>query len=112
MLALLAWLDDHPLEPAPAELVAPVGAADVAAAERAGRLLRLGGLTLPGATLQGAAARLSTLPPRFSPGDAARAMGTTRRVAIPVLERLDARSVTVRHADGTRTLRSPREAPR
>ena len=70
LLALLAWLDDHKLEPAPVELVAPVSAADVAAAERAGRLVRLGGLTLPGATLQAAAALHSTLPPRFSAGDA------------------------------------------
>jgi selenocysteine-specific elongation factor len=35
-------------------------------------------------------------------------MGTSRRVAIPVLERLDARAVTIRHSDGTRTLRSGR----
>jgi len=112
LLALLAWLDEHPLEPAPAELVAPVSAGEVAAAERSGRLVRLGGLTLPGGTLGAAAARLAALPARFSAGDAARALGTSRRVAIPVLERLDARAVTVRHADGTRTLRSPRAAPR
>ncbi len=112
LLALLAWLDEHPLEPAPAELVAPVSAGEVAAAERSGRLVRLGGLTLPGGTLGAAAARLAALPARFSAGDAARALGTSRRVAIPVLERLDARAVTVRHADGTRTLRSARAAPR
>ena len=111
LLALLAWLDDHSLEPAPAELLAPVTAAELAGAERAGRLVRLGGLALPGATLEVAAARLSALPARFSAGDAARAMGTSRRVAIPVLERLDARAVTVRHADGTRTLRISGEQP-
>ena len=48
---------------------------------------------------------LATLPPRFSAGDAARALGTSRRVAIPVLERLDALLLTRRHPDGTRTLR-------
>ena len=90
-------------------LLAPVTAAELAAAERAGRLVRLGGLTLPGGTVELAAARLAALPARFSPGDAARALGTSRRVAIPVLERLDARAVTIRHADGTRTLRGPRE---
>ena len=71
--------------------------------------MRLGGLTLPGGTVELAAARLAGLPARFSPGDAARALGTSRRVAIPLLERLDARAVTVRHPDGTRTLRSSRE---
>ena len=73
--------------------------------------MRLGGLTLPGGTLELAADRLATLPARFSPGDAARALGTSRRVAIPVLERLDARAVTVRHADGTRTLRASVRRP-
>ena len=107
LLALLAWLDDHPLEPAPPALLAPVTASELAGAERGGRLVRLGGLTLPGGTLEVAADRLAGLPARFSPGDAARALGTSRRVAIPVLERLDARAATVRHPDGTRTLRGP-----
>jgi selenocysteine-specific elongation factor len=111
LLALLVWLDDHPLASAPAELLAPVTAAELAGAERAGRLVRLGRLALPGGTLEVAAARLSALPARFSPGDAARAMGTSRRVAIPVLERLDARAMTVRHPDGTRTLRAGGPAP-
>jgi selenocysteine-specific elongation factor len=51
---------------------------------------------------------LASLAPGFSAGDAARALGTSRRVAIPVLERLDATAVTLRHADGTRTLRTRR----
>ena len=106
LLALTHWLDGHPLEPAPAELLAPVPPADLAGAERAGRLVRLGGLTLSGATTAVATDRLATLPARFSAGDAARALGTSRRVAIPVLERLDALLVTHRHADGTRTLRT------
>ena len=105
LLALTQWLDGHPLEPAPAELLAPVRPADLAGAERAGRLVRLGGLTLSGASTAVATDRLGTLPARFSAGDAARALGTSRRVAIPVLERLDALLVTRRHADGTRTLR-------
>lgn len=108
LAALSRWLDDHPLEPAPAELLAPVPPADLAGAERAGRLVRVGGLTLSGATTAVAADRLASLPARFSAGDAARALGTSRRVAIPVLERLDALLVTQRHADGTRTLRPGR----
>lgn len=105
LAALVRWLDEHPLSPAPAELLAPVGPADLAGAERARRVVRLGGLTLAGTTLEVAASRLESLPARFTAGEAARAMGTSRRVAIPVLERLDARAVTIRHADGTRTLR-------
>lgn len=107
LAALLAWLDAHPLEPAPAELLAPVGTAALADAERRGGVVRLGGLVLPGTTIEVAAQRLSALAGRFTAGDAARALGTSRRVAIPVLERLDARAVTIRHADGTRTLRRP-----
>ena len=109
LIALLVWLDAHPLEPAPSGLLASVTAAELAGAERGGRLVRLGGLTLPGSTLEVAAERLAALPVRFSPGDAARALGTSRRVAIPVLERLDARAVTIRHGDGTRTLRGSRD---
>jgi len=105
LVALSRWLDGHPLEPAPAALLAAVAPADLAGAERGGRLVRLGGLTLSGATVAVATDRLGTLPARFSAGDAARALGTSRRVAIPVLERLDALMVTRRHADGTRTLR-------
>ncbi|MCA2293018.1 SelB C-terminal domain-containing protein, partial [Mycobacterium avium] len=33
-----------------------------------------------------------------------RALGTTRRVAVPLLEQLDARRVTRRASDGTRVL--------
>ena len=82
-----------------------MAAAALADAERGGGVVRLGGLVLPGTTLEVAARRLSALAGRFTAGDAARALGTSRRVAIPVLERLDARAVTIRHADGTRTLR-------
>ena len=106
LAALLAHLDTHPLEPAPADLVAAVQATHLADAERAGRLVRLGGLVLPGDALAVATARLGSLAAGFRAGDAARALGTSRRVAIPVLERLDATAVTVRHPDGTRTLRS------
>jgi selenocysteine-specific elongation factor SelB len=102
---LVAWLDEHPLEPAPAELVEPLTRAELADAERAGRVVRVGGLTLPGGSIDVAAERLAGLPARFTAGDAARALGTSRRVAIPVLERLDALLVTRRHADGTRTVR-------
>jgi selenocysteine-specific elongation factor len=41
----------------------------------------------------------------FSVGDAARALGTSRRVAVPLLERLDAALVTRRLPDGSHELR-------
>lgn len=107
LIALLDHLDQHPLEAAPTHVVAPVAAADLADAARAGRLLRCAGLVLPGNTVAVSVARLGDLPPRFSAGEAARALGTSRRVAIPVLERLDALALTLRHADGRRTLRTP-----
>ena len=108
LAALVTHLEAHPLEAAPADLVSAVPPGCLAEAERAGRLVRLGGLVLPGDTLELATTRLASLAPGFSAGDAARALGTSRRVAIPVLERLDATAVTVRHADGTRTLRTRR----
>ncbi|HEX2130737.1 MAG TPA: SelB C-terminal domain-containing protein, partial [Actinophytocola sp.] len=37
--------------------------------------------------------------------DARRALATTRRVAVPLLERLDANGITRRNDDGTRTMR-------
>jgi selenocysteine-specific elongation factor len=111
LAALLTWLGEHPLEPAPPALLAPVTPSELADAERRGEVLRLAGLTLPGGTLAVAADRLAALPARFSAGEAARAMGTSRRVAIAVLERLDARAVTIRHPDGTRTVRAGRPTP-
>ena len=104
LLALTSWLDRHPLEPAPPELVATSTPAQLADAERAGRVLRLGGLVLAGNSLAEAARRLADLHDGFGAGEAARALGTSRRVAIPVLTRLDALRVTTRHPDGTRTL--------
>jgi selenocysteine-specific elongation factor len=49
-----------------------------------------------------AAGVLATLPQPFTVSEARRALGTTRRVAVPLLEQLDARRVTRRGGDGTR----------
>jgi selenocysteine-specific elongation factor len=68
---------------------------------------RLGGVVLVGDAVPRAEAVVRRLPQPFSVGDAARAMGTSRRVAVPLLERLDATLVTRRLPDGTRELRSP-----
>lgn len=83
-----------------------LGPKELAAAERAGRLLRLkqGIVLLPSAPEE-ARRRLSELEQPFTLSAARKALGTTRRVAIPLLEYLDAQRIT-RLGDGVqRTLR-------
>lgn len=83
-----------------------LGPRELAAAETAGRLLRLddGVVLLPDA-LDEAVRRLATLPQPFTTSQARGALGTTRRVAIPVLERLDREGLTRRIDAGHRELR-------
>ncbi|HET6502503.1 MAG TPA: SelB C-terminal domain-containing protein [Amycolatopsis sp.] len=82
-----------------------LGPRELAAADRAGRLTRLAdGIVLGPDALARAVDILSTLVQPFTVSEARRALGTTRRVAVPLLERLDARRITVRHPDGTRTV--------
>jgi selenocysteine-specific elongation factor len=82
----------------------------LAALERAGALVRLTDqvVLLPDA-LGSAVDRLRTLDQPFTTSDARRALGSSRRVVIPLLERLDARGLTVRDADDRRTVRPPVE---
>ena len=78
-----------------------VGPKELAAAERAGRIVRIAdGVVLLADAPAKAAALLRGLEEPFSASDARQAWGTTRRVAIPLLEMLDARGVT-RRVDGT-----------
>ncbi|WP_066524174.1 selenocysteine-specific translation elongation factor [Corynebacterium bouchesdurhonense] len=78
-----------------------VGPKELAAAERAGRVVRIAdGVVLLPSALERAAALLAGLPAPFTASEARKAWGTTRRVAIPLLETLDARGVT-RRVDGT-----------
>ncbi|GDY31864.1 selenocysteine-specific translation elongation factor [Gandjariella thermophila] len=83
-----------------------LGHRELAAAVRAGRLVKIaeGVVLLPGAE-QRAAATLADLPQPFTLSEARRALGTTRRVAVPLLELLDRRGITVRLPDDTRRLR-------
>ena len=83
-----------------------LGPKELAAAERAGRLLRLkqGIVLLPSAPEE-ARRRLSELEHPFTLSAARKALGTTRRVAIPLLEYLDAQRITRRGDGGQRTLR-------
>jgi selenocysteine-specific elongation factor len=81
----------------------------IAAAERAGMLLRVSDqiVLAPGADAA-AAGILATLPQPFTAAAARQALGTTRRVVIPLLEHLDRTGFTVRLPDDRRTVR-PRE---
>jgi selenocysteine-specific elongation factor len=87
-----------------------LGRRELAAAERAGRLMRLGGdvVLLPSATNQ-ALARLAALPQPFTASEARQALGTTRRVAIPLLEQLDAQGRTERVDPTSRRVTAPAE---
>ncbi len=84
--------------PESADLLAlALGPRQLAAAERAGRLLRLPGevILLPDAPAQ-AMRELAALPQPFTASAAKAALDTTRRVVIPLLEHLDARGWTRR----------------
>ena len=78
----------------------------IAAAARAGLLLRVTEqiVLAPGAKAQ-AARVLAGLPQPFTTAEARQALGTTRRVAIPLLEYLDRAGITQRLPDDRRLLR-------
>src|SRR5699024_4173777 len=80
-----------------------LGPRELAAAHRTGRLLRLSGevILLPRSAAL-AMRELAGLPQPFTASAARQALGTTRRVMIPLLEHLDARGWTRRLADSRR----------
>jgi selenocysteine-specific elongation factor len=79
----------------------------IAAAERAGLLLRISDqiVLAPGADAE-AGRVLAGLPQPFTAAEARQALHTTRRVAIPLLEFLDRAGITERLPDDRRRLRS------
>jgi selenocysteine-specific elongation factor len=83
-----------------------LGPRELAAAVRAGHLLRIaeGVVLLPDA-LEHATRVLAALPQPFTASQARQALDTTRRVAIPLLELLDRRRITEQLPDSTRRLR-------
>jgi selenocysteine-specific elongation factor len=85
-----------------------LGPRELAAAHKAGVLLRIAGdiVLLPDAAEQ-ALIRLRSLPQPFTTSAARQALGTTRRVVIPLLEHLDERGSTEWLAGGSRRIRSP-----
>ena len=84
-----------------------LGPRELAAAEQAGRVLRLTDeIVLLPASPALAMRVLAMLPQPFTTSAARQALNTTRRVAIPLLEHLDARGWTRRLDDGHREVRS------
>jgi len=87
-------------------LAAGLGPKELAAAVRDEQLVRIGeGIYLAPGVAEVARARLTALPQPFTLSQARQAWGTSRRVAVPLAEWLDARGVTVRQPDNTRRLR-------
>ena len=85
---------------------AGLGARELAAAVRDGQLVRITeGVYLAPGVEQVARARLGALEEPFTLSQARQAWGTSRRVAVPLAEWLDARGVTERLPDATRRLR-------
>jgi selenocysteine-specific elongation factor len=85
-----------------------LGPRELAAAEHAGLLCRVSAsIVLRPDGLDLAARALAALPQPFTVSQARVALGTTRRVAVPLLEFLDRNRMTRRLADDTRTVIEP-----
>ncbi|MGY1683823.1 selenocysteine-specific translation elongation factor [Geodermatophilus sp. SYSU D01176] len=85
---------------------AGLGPRELAAAVRDGQLVRIAdGVYLAPGVEEQARARLAGVPAPFTLSQARSAWGTSRRVAVPLMEWLDARGVTERLPDATRRLR-------
>jgi selenocysteine-specific elongation factor len=82
-----------------------LGVRELAAAEQAKRVFRLqGGVVLLPSAPTLAVERLAQLPQPFTTSQARQALGTSRRVAIPLLEYLDQRGLTRRTDEDHRTV--------
>ncbi|MDK3256819.1 selenocysteine-specific translation elongation factor [Blastococcus capsensis] len=90
---------------APDLVAAGLGVRELAAAVRSGQLVRIGEqVYLAPGIADVARARLASVPQPFTLSQARQAWGTSRRVAVPLMEWLDAQGVTVRLPDNTRRL--------
>jgi selenocysteine-specific elongation factor len=100
------WATEPFAAPEGAELTAAgLDTRHLAAAERAGLILRLrDGIILSPDAPDEAVRRLAGLPQPFTASQARTALETTRRVAIPLLEHLDAKRRTRRGGGMTRTV--------
>lgn len=105
--AVEEWLAAEPFRAPEADELAELdlGPRELAAAIRAGRLSKIAdGVVLGADAFDRAVEILQTLPQPFTVAEAKRALNTTRRVAVPLLEQLDARRITRRSDDGRRIL--------
>ena len=107
VIAVQADLADQPFSAPDATRLAGLGLGprELAAAARVGALLQVaeGVVLSPGADVE-AARRLAQLDAPFTVSEARAALGTTRRVAVPLLELLDRRGLTQRRLDDRRTV--------
>jgi selenocysteine-specific elongation factor len=96
------WGGDGFAVPAEEDLAAlGLHAAEISLAARAGRLVRLApGVVLLPASVARAVEVLAGLPQPFTVSQAREALGTTRKVVVPLLEYLAARGRTLRTPDG------------
>jgi len=105
--AVLADLADAPYAAPEAHRLRELGlgSRELAAAVRAGALAKVAdGVVLAPAALAGAAGPLAALPQPFTLSEARQAWGTSRRVAVPLLELLDRRGLTRKLPDARREL--------
>jgi selenocysteine-specific elongation factor len=106
--AILGRLANDPFAaPEAGDLAAAgLGPRELAAAVRSGRLVRIAdGIYLAPRVEEEARRRLAGLPQPFSVSQGRQAWGTTRRVAVPLMEWLDAHGITQRLPDSSRRLR-------
>jgi selenocysteine-specific elongation factor len=91
---------------APDLVAAGLGVRELAAAVRSGQLVRIAdAVYLAPGIADEARRRLAAIAQPFTLSEARQAWGTSRRVAVPLAEWLDAQGVTVRLPDNTRRLR-------
>jgi selenocysteine-specific elongation factor len=106
--ALVRRLASEPLAAPDGDELAALDRAALGEAARSGRLLRLSGAVYLGpSAVDVALGRLRELPAPFSVSDARQALGVSRRIAVPLLEHLDAGRRTRRLPDGTRFVVTP-----
>ena len=107
-LPLLTWLDEHPVQAPDAETLDALALDPdaLAAFGRAGLVLRLAPrLVLAAGADETAATILAGLEQPFTVSEARAALGTSRRVALALLDHLDRSGATTRLADDRRRLR-------
>jgi selenocysteine-specific elongation factor len=89
-----------------------LGARQLGAAVRAGLIVRLAdNVILRAGTPQRAISTLAGLPQPFTLSEARRALNTSRRVIVPLLQHLDSAGLTRRLADDRRTVAPARPSP-